>query len=77
MRNLPTVLFALHDDDLLVQLPVEQAHITHNHPLSDTAVVCVARMLARLLHGVIKSFALPTAVDGLLCAPREKDRQQQ
>ena len=77
MRNLPTVLFASHDDELLVRLSLKQAHITHNHPLSDAAVVCVARMLARLLHGVIKSFALPTAVDGLLCAPREKDRQQQ
>ena len=51
MRNLPTVLFAFHDDDLLVRLSLEQAHITHNHPLSDAAIVCVARMLARLLQG--------------------------
>ena len=49
MRHLPTVFTALPDEKLLVQGAVEQAHITHNHPVSDAAVATLARMTRRLL----------------------------
>jgi ADP-ribosyl-[dinitrogen reductase] hydrolase len=52
MRHLPTVLLSLHDEKLLVQRSVEQAHITHNHPISDAATATLARMTRELLlHG--------------------------
>jgi len=52
MRHLPTVLLSLHDEQLLVQRSVEQAHITHNHPVSDVATATLARMTRELLlHG--------------------------
>ncbi|WP_018989046.1 ADP-ribosyl-[dinitrogen reductase] hydrolase [Aromatoleum toluclasticum] len=51
MRVLPAILFAFRDPDLLSRCVVEQAHVTHNHPLSDAATLCFARMLADLLAG--------------------------
>jgi ADP-ribosyl-[dinitrogen reductase] hydrolase len=51
MRNLPAVLYAFRDPARLDRCSIEQAHLTHNHPFSDAATVCVARMLAVLLHG--------------------------
>ena len=51
MRNLPVVLYAFRDAELLVRCSIEQAHVTHHHPLSDAATLCIARMLADLLHG--------------------------
>ncbi|NMF97465.1 ADP-ribosyl-[dinitrogen reductase] hydrolase [Aromatoleum toluolicum] len=51
MRNLPAVLYAFRDAALLEHCSVAQAHVTHNHPLSDAATLCVARMLADLLYG--------------------------
>lgn len=49
MRNLPTVFVSLESEALLVQRSLEQAHITHNHPKSDAAVVALACMTRRLL----------------------------
>ncbi|AKU10614.1 ADP-ribosyl-[dinitrogen reductase] hydrolase [Azoarcus sp. CIB] len=51
MRVLPAILFAYRDMALLERCALEQAHVTHNHPLSDAATLCLARMLADLLHG--------------------------
>ncbi|MCK9984819.1 MAG: ADP-ribosyl-[dinitrogen reductase] hydrolase [Azoarcus sp.] len=51
MRNLPAVLYAFSDGALLERCSIEQAHVTHNHPLSDAATLCFARMLADLLAG--------------------------
>ena len=51
MRNLPTILFAHNDALLLERWSIEQAHVTHHHPLSDAAVICFAKMTAALLHG--------------------------
>lgn len=51
MRNLPTVLYAFRDAALLARCSIEQAQVTHHHPLSDAATLCVARMLADLLAG--------------------------
>ena len=49
MRHLPTVLMSLHDEKLLNERCIEQAHITHNHPISDAAVATLAHMTRRLL----------------------------
>ena len=51
MRLLPAALFAHLRPDDLPRLILEQARVTHHHPLSDAAAVCVARMLIHLLHG--------------------------
>jgi ADP-ribosyl-[dinitrogen reductase] hydrolase len=51
MRNLPSILFAFRDPDLLDRLAIEQAHLTHNHPFSDAATICFARMVGDLLRG--------------------------
>ncbi len=45
MRMAPVGLFTLGDEALLRRCAVEQAHITHNHPLSDAACVCYGRLL--------------------------------
>jgi len=49
MRHLPTVLMSLHDEKTLVERAIEQAHITHNHPVSDAATATLARMTRCLL----------------------------
>lgn len=49
MRNLPVVLASLADEELLVQRSLEQAHLTHNHPQSDAAVITLARLTQRLV----------------------------
>jgi len=49
MRQLPTALVSLASEELVVQRSIEQAHITHNHPLSDAATATLARMTRRLL----------------------------
>ena len=51
MRNLPTILFAFRDAGLLTRCSIEQAHVTHHHPFSDAATLCIAHMVALLLHG--------------------------
>jgi len=49
MRNLPTVLVSLASEELLVRRSLEQAHITHNHPLSDAGTAVLGCMTRRLL----------------------------
>ena len=49
MRNLPTILASLEDEEILIQRSIEQAHITHNHPLSDVATATLACMTRRLI----------------------------
>jgi ADP-ribosyl-[dinitrogen reductase] hydrolase len=51
MRMAPVALFTLGDEELLTRCAVEQAHITHHHPLSDAACVTVGRMVQRALLG--------------------------
>jgi len=51
MRVAPVALYALGDEELLSRLAVEQARLTHNHPLSDAACVAVAKMIQRALLG--------------------------
>ena len=49
MRHLPTVFASLYSEDLVVLRSIEQARITHNHPLSDAATATLASMTRRLL----------------------------
>ena len=51
MRVAPVALFTLGDEELLSRLAVEQARITHHHPLSDAACVSVGTMIQRGLLG--------------------------
>ncbi len=51
MRNLPVVLASLWDEDAFTRWTLEQAHITHNHPLSDDATLSLGRMTRTLLLG--------------------------
>jgi len=51
MRVAPVALYTLGDEDLLCRLAVEQARITHHHPLSDAACVSVGTMIQRGLLG--------------------------
>ncbi len=45
MRMLPVARFTLGDAALLDRCAREQAHLTHNHPLSDAACVCIGRLV--------------------------------
>ena len=52
MRNLPAVLATLGDDAAFARLSIAQAHLTHNHPLSDAAILGFGRLLGALLGGM-------------------------
>jgi len=45
MRIAPVAIATLADEQLLEAWALEQAHITHNHPLSDAACVLVGNLL--------------------------------
>lgn len=51
MRMAPVALFTLGDEELLARCAVEQARITHNHPLSDAACITVGRMIQQAIYG--------------------------
>jgi ADP-ribosyl-[dinitrogen reductase] hydrolase len=51
MRNLPVALATFKDPEALRRRSLEQAHITHNQPLSDAATVAVGEMVRALLLG--------------------------
>ena len=51
MRVAPAALFSVGDDSLLERVAVEQARLTHNHPLSDAACVAVGRLVHLGLRG--------------------------
>ncbi|MDD2893220.1 MAG: ADP-ribosyl-[dinitrogen reductase] hydrolase [Halothiobacillaceae bacterium] len=52
MRVLPAILATLNaDEDALRHACLTQAHITHHNPLSDAAMLCVARMVRRAING--------------------------
>ena len=57
MRMVPVPLYTLGDETLLFDIAVAQAHLTHNHPLSDAACVTVGRMVQAALLGADR-FAL-------------------
>jgi len=51
MRNLPIALATFGNPAEYTRWTLEQAHITHNHPLSDSATLCLGRMVQVLLSG--------------------------
>jgi ADP-ribosyl-[dinitrogen reductase] hydrolase len=55
MRMLPVALYTLGDDSSLTELAIQQAHLTHNHPLSDAACIYLGRLLHFALLGFSKS----------------------
>lgn len=65
MRMLPVALFTLGSDELLEKCALEQARLTHNHPLSDAACVSLGKLIHLALTGSSKS-RLRREVEGLL-----------
>jgi ADP-ribosyl-[dinitrogen reductase] hydrolase len=65
MRMLPVALYTIGSDDLLEKCAIAQAHITHNHPLSDAACVYCGRLVHLALAGFSKS-RLRRELEGLL-----------
>ncbi len=51
MRMAPVCIFSLGDPELLRRCTLEQAHLTHNHPLSDAACLCLGVMVQAALQG--------------------------
>ena len=51
MRMTPVAIFTLGDEQLFKRCTLEQAHLTHNHPLSDVACLCVGAMVQAALQG--------------------------
>ncbi|MDD5329290.1 MAG: ADP-ribosylglycohydrolase family protein, partial [Sulfuricella sp.] len=51
MRNLPVALFTLGNDALFERYSLEQARITHHHPLADAGTLALGRMAQTLILG--------------------------
>lgn len=51
MRMAPVALFTLGDDAHLAGCAMEQAHLTHNHPLSDAACLVIGTMVQGAIFG--------------------------
>jgi ADP-ribosyl-[dinitrogen reductase] hydrolase len=64
MRMLPVALYSLPDAELLKKYAPEQAHLTHNNPVSDAACLCLGEMLHLALCGASKA-RLRRQADGL------------
>ena len=69
MRNLPAVIATLTDETAFERLSLAQAHITHNHPLSDAATLTLGRMTRRLLRGEGLAAARAEATILVECIP--------
>jgi ADP-ribosyl-[dinitrogen reductase] hydrolase len=65
MRILPVALYSLPDEHLLKKYTLEQAHLTHNNPVSDAACLCLGTMLQLALCGASKA-RLSRQADGLV-----------
>jgi ADP-ribosyl-[dinitrogen reductase] hydrolase len=65
MRVLPVALATFRKPRLAEEWAIAQGHITHNHPLSDAACVCLVQMMHALLAGDGKEAARAIA-DGLV-----------
>jgi ADP-ribosyl-[dinitrogen reductase] hydrolase len=51
MRMCPVALVSYGSDDLLKRYTLEQAHLTHHHPLSDAGCLCIGHMLHTAMAG--------------------------
>jgi len=67
MRMGPVALFAMGDDGLLQRCTVEQAHLTHNNPVSDAACHTYGRMVQLAMRGASRN-RLRREADGLVAA---------
>ncbi len=67
MRMAPAALFSLGDDALFERAVIGQAHLTHNHPLSDAACLCAGRMVHLAIRGEGRS-RLRREADALVAA---------
>ncbi|HEY3308355.1 MAG TPA: ADP-ribosyl-[dinitrogen reductase] hydrolase [Desulfuromonadaceae bacterium] len=65
MRMLPVALYTMADEELLKKYTIEQAHLTHNNPVSDAACLCLGRLLHLILGGASKT-RLRREVDALV-----------
>ncbi len=65
MRMVPVALVTQGNDEQLDLRAVEQAHLTHNHELSDAACRCYGRLLQLAIEGRSKS-RLRREVDSLV-----------
>ncbi len=74
MRMVPVALGTLGDDRLLQTWAVQQAHLTHNHPLSDAACVAVGRMVHQALIGASIASLKTIADDLVACHPKFRYR---
>ncbi|MFK5952676.1 MAG: ADP-ribosyl-[dinitrogen reductase] hydrolase [Desulfobacterium sp.] len=51
MRMVPVALYSLGDKKILCRYAVEQAHLTHNNPLSDAACIFFGQLVHRAIMG--------------------------
>jgi ADP-ribosyl-[dinitrogen reductase] hydrolase len=51
MRMAPVAIVTLGDQDRLEAWSIQQAHLTHNHPLSDAACIAVGKMVQKAMLG--------------------------
>lgn len=51
MRMAPVALYTLGDGVALSRCTIEQAHLTHNHPLSDAACLAIGSMVQKAILG--------------------------
>lgn len=63
MRNLPVAIATLGDEETFERVSIAQARITHNHPLSDAAMLGIGRLLRTILAGA-ESPAIDGFIDG-------------
>jgi len=55
MRMGGVTLFTLGDDELMQRCTISQAHLTHNHPVSDAACITYGRMVQLALYGASRT----------------------
>jgi ADP-ribosyl-[dinitrogen reductase] hydrolase len=51
MRMTAVAIYSFGDDECLSRCTLEQARLTHNHPLSDAGCICIGRMVHAALNG--------------------------
>jgi ADP-ribosyl-[dinitrogen reductase] hydrolase len=69
MRMLPVALYTVPDKALLGKYTLEQAHLTHNNPVSDAACICLGELLHLALCGASKTRLRRQVDDLAACFP--------
>jgi ADP-ribosyl-[dinitrogen reductase] hydrolase len=65
MRMVPVAIASLGDEEKMETWAVQQARLTHNHPLSDAACIVVGKMVQRAISGSSKR-SLEAIADDLI-----------